>query len=1052
MPGAIVGIAASVAGSAVASAVGGGLMGSLIGGIVSTGISMLGSSLFGEDTPSQPQTAAQRGNMTLNSSSPVDPIPVLYGECRYGGSRVLLHAAGDENKDLYLVYSVCEGGHALAPSTDMIYIMDELKFDETYASDVKFGGLYVVNYHKGADNQAADSTLVAGIANAGIWGTDHRLRGVAYYALKLTMPLPDSSGDVPWQGLPSCSVRVFGRKVYDCRAGSGQSSSDPSTWTWSSNPALCILDYLRDTRYGKGLDLTEIDVDSFSDAANYCDDVITTPRGSIARYSLDGAINTGATLLENLQTMLTTCRGFLVWSAGKYLLKLDQPQLTTDFDFTEDNIIGSWSISLGQRAQRYNRVRSHFINPDLDYKPDVAIVASDSYKTADRAEDLELDIDLPLTCNVFRAQTIGILAMKQSRQLITCQFTATPDALQAVAGSIVSVTHSTPGWSAKKFRVMALELTGTSDVRVTLQEYDPDVYDLGDLNDHPDRGNTNLPDPSRCAPPSNLVLTTGDAVALVLADGTVHARIKASWDASLDPFLDHYEIEFRIASESTWQSAKVGPSERQYWVGMVQSGTAYDVRVRAVNTIGKVSTWITGSTNAAGKNAPPGAVSGFTATGKIEAIYLSWTNPTDPDLDRVEIYQSSDAVFGHGSLIASVSSDAFLHAMAAGATGYYWIRAIDTSGNAGPFTPSTSGAGVSATAAAADFTTIFEVLREVGSTSYRYNFDGNLMTLEPWTDNHGTVIKYGGDTYLGDGAGLFTAASSATDATATLPIPDELLTSWAGKRVRVTFYYKQAPSSASPSASMRLSGPSGLDSGWIDVTPAGAWQAADFTLTVPAGVKNSTIISVRADALGGNRAVLIDSITVQPIPDLITASNIGTWIQDAAIGTAIIADAAINGAKIATAAITTAKIQDAAVDTLKIQGNAVTIPVASFTAGMVNCGGGMTQVQTVTVTNIVASQPVMLFFNCHLEVTGGIFNASGLIEVRYDGVAIASGRTPTAIGAFYSDGPTEAHCAFNVLHAPSAGTHTYTVWIDSSTGSSALGARNRSLLALHTKR
>ena len=1055
MPAAIVGIGAAVAGSAATGALTaslGATMAAVVGGIVSTGVSMLGSLIIGDDSPAKVQTTAQRGNMTLNSSSTIDPIPVVYGECRYGGSLVMMHAAGTENKYLYLAFVVGEGGHPLASSTALVYNLDELKFDDTYASDSKYSGLYLVNYHMGADDQVADSMLTAGVGDASIWGSNHRLRGLAYYAVRLEMPLPDAEGNVPWQGLPTCSVRVLGRKVYDCRAGTGQSSTNPATWTWSSNPALCILDYLRDSRYGKGLDLSEIDVDSFSAAADYCDDLISTPRGNIARYSLDGPINTGASILQNLETMLTTCRGFLVWSAGKYKLRLDKPQLTTDFDFTEDNIIGGWSISLGQRAQRYNRVRAHFINPDLDYKPDVSIVASSSYKTADLAEDLELDIDLPLTCNVFRAQAIGTLAMKQSRQLISCQFVATLDALNAEVGSVVSITHSTPGWSNKKFRVMGLEITGTDDVRVTVQEYDASVYDTADLVDHPDRGNTNLPNPARCAPPSSLTLTTGDSVALTLADGTVVARIKAAWSASLDPFLDHYEIQHRISADAAWQSAKVGPSQLAYWISMVQAGTSYDVRVRAVNTIGALSTWITSSTNAAGKNAPPGAVSGLSATGKIESIYLTWTNPTDADLDRIEIYQSNDAVFAHGSLVASISSDAFLHAMPAGATGYYWLRAIDTSGNAGPFTPLTSAPGESATAAAADFTTIFNVLREVGSTTYRYNFDGDLMTLEPWTDYHGGVTKYGADTYLGDGAGLFASASFGTDATALLPIPDEVLTAWAGKRVRVTAYHKQAPSSASPLASLRLAGPSGLDSGWIDFTPAGAWQAVDFVVSVPAGVKNSTTISVRADAGGLNRDVLIDSITIQPIPDLITASNIGTWIQDAAIGTAIIADAAISAAKISTAAITSAKIQDAAVDTLKIAGNAVTVPASAYTSGTVSIAGTYTTLQSVTVASAVAGQPVFLHFTCWIG-SGTVGDISITYRILRDGSQIVtfSDALPYFMAADGTGGVNGMlRGNFCYVDAPGAGTHTYTVQAIKSGGTPS--ASERALLALHTKR
>ena len=1048
MPAAIFGLAGAVAGGAISTAIGG-ITGSIIGGIVSAGIGMLGNVLFAEDAPSQ-QPIVNRQSLSLNSASTVDPLPVVYGEVRIGGTRVFMHATGSDNKTLWMVFAVSEGGQALAPGSDMTYIMDELKFDQTYASDPKYGGLYTVGYHLGNDNQAADATLVAGVGDASLWGTNHRLRGVAYYWVKLLMPDPDANGYVPWGSLPNCSVRHFGRKLYDPRPGAGQDANNPATWVYSTNPALAILDYLRDPRYGKGLAIAEIDLDSFGDAASYCEDIITTPRGNIERYSLDGAVNTGNSLLNNLVAMLTACRGFLIWSAGKYLLKLDRPQLTNDFEFTEDNIIGAWSIQLGQRAQRYNRVKAHFINPDLDYKPDVAVMASDSYKTADLAEDLELDLDLPFTTNVFRAQNLASSVLKASRSLILVQFTATLDALNATAGGVVGVTHSTPGWSSKRFRVIALELQGSDDVRVTLQEYDSDAYNLLDLVDHSDRGNTTLPNPATCQPPANLALVTGNSVAIVLADGTVQARIKATWDASPDAFLDHYEIQWRIHTDTQWQSAQVGPGSLQYWVAMVEAGTSYDVRVRAVNVVGANSTWLTANTTAAGKNDPPGPVTSLTAVGKIESILLDWDNPTDADLDRIQVWASADASFAHATLVASITADSFLHHVDAGLTRYYWLRAVDTSGNVSAFTPSNAGPGTSATAAAADAGTIYDLLREVGSNTYRYSFDLDLMTREPWTDAAGGVVKNLTDTYLGDGAGLFTATGGSVAATATLPVPGEIATAWAGKRVRVTFYYKAPASNATTTGSLRLIG-TGYDSGWIDVNPTGAWQAKDFVVNVAALAKDAALY-VRADSLGTNKAILIDSISVQPIPDIITASNIGTWIQDAAIGTAIIADLAVSNAKIANAAITNAKIGTAAVDTLTIAGNAVTVPASAYSAGAQAISTSYTTLQSVTVTSAVASQPVYLHFTCWLG-SGTVGDISITYRILRDGVSIVtfSDALPYFMAADGSGGVNGMlRGNFCYVDTPGAGTHTYTVQALKSGGTPS--AYERALLALHTKR
>ena len=68
-----------------------------------------------------------------------------------------------------------------------------------------------VNVHTGADDQAYDNLLTG--ANAG-WTSTHRLRGVAYVAIKLKW-----DADV-FSGVPEITALVNGRKVYDPRKDS----------------------------------------------------------------------------------------------------------------------------------------------------------------------------------------------------------------------------------------------------------------------------------------------------------------------------------------------------------------------------------------------------------------------------------------------------------------------------------------------------------------------------------------------------------------------------------------------------------------------------------------------------------------------------------------------------------------------------------------------------------------------------------------------------------------------------------------------------------------
>jgi hypothetical protein len=90
-----------------------------------------------------------------------------------------------------------------------------------------------------------------------------------------------------FQGVPPVKFLVEGMKIYDIvnNAGVYELSSsyvnkayDPAPHaagkTYSNNPARCLLDYLLNPVYGKGLQLGSIDLESFYNAAVLCDTIV----------------------------------------------------------------------------------------------------------------------------------------------------------------------------------------------------------------------------------------------------------------------------------------------------------------------------------------------------------------------------------------------------------------------------------------------------------------------------------------------------------------------------------------------------------------------------------------------------------------------------------------------------------------------------------------------------------------------------------------------------------------------------------------------------------
>ena len=96
-------------------------------------------------------------------------------------------------------------------------------------------------------------------------------------------------------------------------------------------------------RYGLGkwFAASDLDVDSWNEAADYCDEVITF-HGSdgvtvqAKRYELNMVIDQQKSALEWLQQILANFAGFIVYSNGKLKLCIEKPTVTS-YKFNDDN-------------------------------------------------------------------------------------------------------------------------------------------------------------------------------------------------------------------------------------------------------------------------------------------------------------------------------------------------------------------------------------------------------------------------------------------------------------------------------------------------------------------------------------------------------------------------------------------------------------------------------------------------------------------------------------------------------------------------------------------
>tara|TARA_X000001036_G_scaffold117707_3_gene111208 strand:+ start:2067 stop:4973 length:2907 start_codon:yes stop_codon:yes gene_type:complete len=595
----------------------------------------------------------------INKQSNDASIPVVYGERMVGGTRVFLRSSGNSNNYLYMALALAEGE---INSVEQIYVDDTLvgwsgalthgTTRNSYAG--KYGTNILVQCFMGKDDQVASSLLtpVSG------WGSNHRLRGVCYLAFRFKW------NQNKFSAIPQVKVKIKGKKVVTLDSNLNESSE-----TFSTNPAFCILDYLRNTRYGKGLATTDIDLQSFYDASQVCITQVTPYSGGsdINIFDTNFVLDTGRKVIDNLRELIKGCRGYLPYTQGKYKLIIETTG-SASITLTEDNIIGGYVLSSPDKNSKFNRVIATYINPARNFQVDEAqfppiddsgLPSADQHstmKTADGGVLLEGRFEFPSLTSTYQAEEMAEIILRRSREALVLQITADFNAYDLAIGDIVGITHSSLGFSAKNFRVLSITFNEDYTISLNLVEHQNSHYTWTSKSEISSTPTTTLPDPFTTINLSEVsnFLTVSDTI-VAYNDGVIITKLLIdvllldqsqgfSGDGTeLDPpdaFFDYFEVEI---SEDNQTFTEVGSGKQsRFEVLNVKDDTLYYVRVRYVNTAGVRSDYITASHTVVGQSAPPSNVQNFSINVVGDQAILSWDAVTDLDLSYYVIKHNSN--------------------------------------------------------------------------------------------------------------------------------------------------------------------------------------------------------------------------------------------------------------------------------------------------------------------------------------------------------------------------------------------------------------------------
>lgn len=681
-------------GLVAAGSIGATLIGAVAGLVVATAFSMLFASHT--SSPSLPDTAQDRKQAVRSA---IEPRRVIYGRVLVSGPIVYMASSGADSEFINLVIPIAAhviddfetvvingqnqdlvtagtggidsgdrgGGGSEDFATGGIDIFG-VHFDSTAPA---MSGSMLIHTYDGTQT-TADATLIS--ESGGEWTSNHKLLGTPYIYTRIKY-----SPNLYPQGFESIAAVVRGALLYDPR--------DAST-AWSQNPALAIRDYLV-ADYGMKCSPGEIDDDFFEAAANICDEAVALDEAETVfqpRYQINGSFTLDMQPVDIVQRMLTCCGGTLVYIQGRYRLHVaayDAPAIT----LSESDFAGAIQVTTQHaRKDLFNAVRGTFIDPDQKWAAvDFPMVTDSDFETAD-GEQIVVDVEYDFTTDSAMAQRLSRIQLLRHRfGQITVTAPLKYAALRLAAWDTVAIDFAAMGWSGKVFRVSSWKFDPVAaSVAAELQEESSDSYNWTALDAAPplDTPDSTLVDPLIIPAPTGLTLTSTTELD---ADGHLVPGLLASWTIGAHPFVTGTEVQWKKHADSAWSAREVPAPIAVMFIAPTIAGVSYDCRVRSIAGLVRGPWTSTSTASADVDTTPPAAPTGLAATGQRGGVILYWTNPTDPDLASTRIFESLTTSFSDAIYVGQSSGSSFLRSgLHDVTTRYYWVEAVDYSGNGSP--------------------------------------------------------------------------------------------------------------------------------------------------------------------------------------------------------------------------------------------------------------------------------------------------------------------------------------------------------------------------------
>jgi hypothetical protein len=481
------------------------------------------------------------------------------------------------------------------------------------------------------------------------WKTTDSWRGLTTVWCKIAAGEQETRQDRWPSAPPFVEVEADWSRVYDPRAV-GHVFGTESTWAYSNNLALCVLDALK-TSPVRPYQESNLDIASFSSAADICDqDRALNSGGTEKEFVLAGTlVYSNGELEDQVLPMIAAGAAYLIRAGG--ILGIQMPVYQTPSQTHTDFLGNSLNaVDMLTTSELVNELRTTYTSvPRLFESAELKPYTIPGALAQDGGLPSVANLDLNFSPSATQAMRVRKISAGLLRRQKTLNVVLNPIALDLLPGSTITLDLPIPFnkfngvWEVQSVQP-GMDMYGSEDscammVPVTLLKHSSTIYDWNPATDEEAVEDAEYVAPRRLARPPGAISTE---VLYVNTGGVIETKIKFLFDPSPSKGVINYTWHYSedggtyqsggSVSTSAFDSVDPTKLRRSFTVSDTSS---YVIRVRT-NTSYGASTWVYSSEVTADL-----ALTSVLSFGEVGQVRFTGTTPVSPNFTTIRVYENS---------------------------------------------------------------------------------------------------------------------------------------------------------------------------------------------------------------------------------------------------------------------------------------------------------------------------------------------------------------------------------------------------------------------------